>query len=79
MDQQRMRNGWNFEQIEIKKVLFQKMDYSIFWVYLLKFPEYEKLAQTAIAILIEMPTTYFCEESFSNLMEIKSKKKKHNT
>ena len=51
------------------------MDYSIFWVYLLKFPEYEKLAQKAIAILIEMPTTYFCEESFSNLMEIKSKKR----
>ena len=47
----------------------------MFWVYLLKFPEYEKLAQKAIAILIQMPTTYFYEESFFNLMEIKLKKR----
>ena len=35
-----------------QKVSFEEMDYSMFWVYLLKFPEYEKLAQKAIAILI---------------------------
>ena len=47
----------------------------MFWIYLLKFPEYEKLAQKAIAILTQMPTVYFCEESFSNFVEIKSKKR----
>ena len=47
----------------------------MFGVYLLNFPEYEKLAQKAIAILTQMPTTYLYEESFSNLVEIKSKKK----
>ena len=51
------------------------MDFFVFWVYLLKFPEYEKLAQKAIGILIQVPTTYLCEESFSNLVEIKSKKR----
>ena len=61
-----------------KKVLFREMGYSMFWVYLLKFFKYEKLAQKANAILIQMPTTYFCEKSFSNLVEIKSKKKKFN-
>ena len=47
----------------------------MFWVYLLKFHEYEKLAQKAIAILIQMPTIYLCEEIFSTLSEIKSKKR----
>ena len=61
-----------------QKVSFREMDYSMFWIYLLKFPKYEKLAQKAIAILIQMPTTYSCEESFSNLLEIKSKKEKLN-
>ena len=46
----------------------------MFWIYFLKFPEYEKLAQKAIAILTQMPTTYFCEESFSNLVKIKSRR-----
>ena len=58
-----------------QKVSFRKMDYSVFWIYLLKFREYEKLAQKAIAILIQMPTTNLCEESFSNLVKIKSKKR----
>ena len=57
------------------KVSFREMDYSMFWVYLPKFPEYEKLVQKTIAILIQMPTTYLCEESFSYLVEIKSKKR----
>ena len=57
------------------KVSFREMDYSMFWVYLLKFPEYEKLGQKTIAILIQMPTTYLCKERFSNLVEIKSQKR----
>ena len=51
------------------------MDYSIFWIYLLKLLKYKKLAQKAIAILTQMPTTCLCKESFSNLVEIKSKKR----
>ena len=47
----------------------------MFWVYLLKLHEYKKLTQKAVAILIQMPTIYSCEESFSNLLEIKSKKR----
>ena len=58
-----------------QKVSFREMDYSMFSVYLLKFSKYKKLTQKAIAILIQMPTTYLCEEIFSNLVEIKSKKR----
>ena len=58
-----------------QKVSFREIDYSMFWVYLLKFSKYEKLGPKAIAILIQMPTTYLSEESFSHLVEIKSKKR----
>ena len=58
-----------------QKFSFREIDYSMFWIYLLKFSEYEKLAQKAIAILIQMPTTYLCKESFSNLVKIKPKKR----
>ena len=51
----------------------------MFWAYLLKFPNYEKLAQKAIAILIQMPTTYFCEEKFLYSHRNQIKKKKLNT
>ena len=60
-----------------QKVSFREMDYFMFWIYLRQFPEYEKLAQKAIAISIHMPTTYLCEESFSNLVEIKAKKRNY--
>ena len=36
-----------------QNVSFREMDYFMFWVYLLKFPEYKKLAQKAIAISIQ--------------------------
>ena len=58
-----------------QKVSFREMDYSMFWIYWVYFPEYKKLAQKAITILIQMPTTYLCKESFFNLVEIKSKKR----
>ena len=58
-----------------QKVSLREMDYSMFWIYLLKLPEYKKLAQKACAILIQMSTTYLCKQSFSILVEIKSKKR----
>ena len=39
-----------------QKVSLREMDYSMFRVYLLKLPEYKKLAQKGVAILIQMPT-----------------------
>lgn len=35
----------------------REMDYSEFWVSLLEFPKYRNLAENAIAVLIQMPTT----------------------
>ena len=58
-----------------QKIAFQEMDYSEFWVYLLEFLEYENLAKRAIDILVQIPTTYLCEEGFFSLAEIKSKKR----
>ena len=58
-----------------QKVSFQEMDYSEFWTSLLEFSEYKNLAKKAIAVLVQMPTTYLCEEGFSGLVEIKSKKR----
>ena len=50
------------------------MDYPEFWVHLLEFLECKNLAKRAIDILVQMFTTYLCEEGFSSLVEIKSKK-----
>ena len=50
------------------------MDYSEFWTCLVEFLEYKNLAKNAIAVLVQMPTTHLCEEGFSGLDEIKSKK-----
>ena len=57
-----------------QKIAFREMDYSKFWVYL-EFLEYKNLAKRAIDVLAQMPTTYLCEEGFSSLVEIKSKKR----
>ena len=54
------------------KTLFQEKSYSDFWVHLLDVPEYRSIAEKAICILIQMPTTYLCESGFSCLCEIKS-------
>lgn len=58
-----------------QKISFREIDYSEFWVSLHEFPEYKNLAEKAIAVLVQMPTTYLCEEGFSSLVEIKSKKR----
>ena len=51
------------------------MDYSEFWPSLLEFSKYKNLAKKANAVLVQIPTTYLCEEGFSSLVEIKSKKR----
>ena len=55
------------------------MDYSEFWVSVSEFSKYKNSAEKAIAVLVQMPTTYLCEGGFSSLVEIKSKKKNLNT
>ena len=42
-----------------------------FWVTLLDIPEYKELAEQAIAIFVQMPTSCLCEQEFSNLVLIK--------
>jgi len=58
-----------------EKYSFRGGDYSEFWVSLLEFPESKNLAQKAIDVLVQMPTTYLCEQGFSSLVEIKSNKR----
>ena len=73
MHQQRMRNYWNSGQVQIKKSHFKKWITQSFG--LLEFLEFRNLAKKAIAVLVQMPKTHLCEEGFSGLDEIKSKKK----
>ena len=49
--------------------------YIDFWVSLLSNLEYQTLTQKAVSILVRMPSTYHCEQGFSFLVEIKSKKR----
>jgi len=58
-----------------QKYSFRGGDYSEFWVFLLEFPEYKNLAQETIDVLVQMPTTYLCEQGFSSLVEITSNKR----
>ena len=58
-----------------QKYSFRGGDYSEFWVSLLEFPEYKNLAQKAIVVLVQMSTTYLCEQGFSSLVEIKTNKR----
>ena len=57
------------------KALFKETPYTEFWVHLLNVPEYRSIAEKAISVLIQMPTTYLCESGFSCLCEIKSRKR----
>ena len=57
------------------KALFQEKSYSDFWVHLLDVPEHRSIAEKAICILIQMPTTYLCKSGFSCLCKIKSQKR----
>ena len=58
-----------------QKVSFQEMDYSEIKTSLLEFSKYKNLAKKTIAVLVQMPTTYLCEEGFFSQVEIKSKKR----
>ena len=42
----------------------------------LEFIKCKNFAEKAAAVLVQMPRTYLCEQGFSSLVEIKSKKKK---
>ena len=57
------------------KALFKETPYTDFWVHLLNVPEYSSLVEKAVAMLIQMPTTYLSESGFSCLCEIKSQKR----
>lgn len=46
-----------------------------FWVALLDIPEYKELAEQATAMFVQMPTSYLCEQGFSALVLIKSRKR----
>ena len=43
--------------------------------HLLIVPEYRSIAKRAISIFLQMPTKYLCENGFSFLFEIKSRKR----
>ena len=75
MNKQKTRHYWNSELIEIKKVYSGKRITQEFWVSLIDFSEYKNLAEKAVAVVVQMPTTYLCEKGFSRLVEIKSKKR----
>lgn len=49
--------------------------YGDFWCSLLGIPEYQELARMAMTYLVRMPTTYLAEKGFSNLVDIKTKKR----
>ena len=58
-----------------QKVLFEGTPYADFWVQLWHVPEYKKLAEKAISLLIQSPSTYLCENGFSTLSQIKTKQR----
>ena len=65
MNQQRIKNCGTPSRFKSKSFVPRNGLLHV-WIYLLK---------KAIAILMQMPITYLCEERFSNLVEIKSKKR----
>ena len=46
-----------------------------FWVAMLVIPEYKELAKQATAMFVLAPTSYLCEQGFSALVLIKTKKR----
>ena len=62
----------DYSQKAVFKTFSHPMD---FWVTLLDIPEYKELAEQAIAIFVQMPTSYLCEQGFSSLVLIKTKKR----
>ena len=47
-----------------QKVLFEGTPYADFWVQLWHVSEHKKLAEKAISLLIQSPSTYLCESGF---------------
>lgn len=45
------------------------------WVSLLHVPEYRELAELATSMFVQMPTSYLCEQGFSSLVLIKTRKR----
>nr|XP_045596426.1 protein FAM200A-like [Procambarus clarkii] len=62
----------DYSQKAVFKTFTHPMD---FWVTLLDIPEYKDLAEQAIAIFVQMPTSYLCEQGFSSLVLVKTKKR----
>ena len=68
------------EIIELRSDVIQKADfrtfinYPNFWVSRFTIPDYRNLSQKAISVLVRMPTTYICEQEFSALVKIQSKR-----
>ena len=59
----------------IKALLKRHDNYTDFWVHLQNVPEYRRIAKKPFSLFIQMPTTYLCENGFSFLCEIKSRKR----
>ena len=51
------------------------INYSNFGVSLPSIPDYRNLSQIAISVLVLIPINYLCEQGFSALVKIKSKKR----
>ena len=58
-----------------QKFLLQGIPYADFWMQLWHVPEYKKLAEKPISLLIQSPSTYLCESGFSTLSQIKTKQR----
>ena len=67
--------------LELKADYSQKVAFKTFgnpmdfWISLLDNPEYKDLADQATAMFVQMPTSYLCEQGFSSLVLIKTKKR----
>ncbi|XP_069182826.1 protein FAM200A-like [Procambarus clarkii] len=62
----------DYSQKAVIKTFSHPMDS---WVTLLDGPEYEDLAERTIAIVVQVPTSYLCEQGFSTLVLVKIKKR----
>ena len=61
------------QQSQVQQQLFRTTTLSTFWCHqIVAFP---LLAKKALAILIPFVTTYLCENSFSTMVDIKTKKR----
>ncbi|XP_069161369.1 protein FAM200A-like [Procambarus clarkii] len=60
----------------LQKAFFMTFSHPMdFWLTLLDIAEYKDLVEQAIAIFVQMPTSYLCEQVFSSLVFVKTKKR----